>query len=121
MRATSLALPLLMTVACSGDGGAPRPITQHREVEVTAGRDKVAATSAERFGSMRDGSDHGGATATPLMARLFDSVAPLVKTISLASAPISAPICPRAVSTAFSASQPYAWLRLAELPNLSRK
>lgn len=65
MRATSLALPLLMTVACSGDGGAPRPITQHREVEVTAGRDKVAATSAERFGSMRDGSDHGGATATP--------------------------------------------------------
>jgi hypothetical protein len=43
-----------------------------------------------------------------------------VKTISFGSAWISAATCARAVSTAFSASQPKAWLRLAALPNFSR-
>jgi hypothetical protein len=40
------------------------------------------------------------------MARLFDSVAPLVQTISRGSAPISAATCSRAISTASSAAQP---------------
>jgi hypothetical protein len=53
----------------------------------------------------------------PLMARLLLSVAPEVKMISLAVAPISLAICSRAVSTACSASQPKEWLRLAALPN----
>jgi hypothetical protein len=56
-----------------------------------------------------------------LIARLSDSVAPLVKTISFGSAWISAAICARAASTAFSASHPKEWLRLAALPNFSRK
>jgi hypothetical protein len=43
---------------------------------------------------------------TPLSARLIDSVEPDVKTISLEFAPISSAICPRAFSTASSASQP---------------
>ena len=58
---------------------------------------------------------------TPLIARLLDSVAPLVKTISCAVAPISAAICSRAASTASSASQPNEWLRLAALPKRSRE
>ncbi len=41
--------------------------------------------------------------------------------ISLAEAPISRAICSRATSTAFSASQPNWWLRLAALPNLPVK
>ena len=52
-------------------------------------------------------------SATPLIARLFDSVAPLVKMISFGFAPIRSATCLRAVSTASSASQPNAWLRLA--------
>ena len=40
------------------------------------------------------------------MARLSDSVAPEVKTISLSDAPISAATCLRAFSTAASAFQP---------------
>ena len=60
-------------------------------------------------------------SATPLMARLSDSVAPLVKTISLGVAPIRSAICWRAFSTACSASQPKVWLRLAALPNFSRE
>ncbi len=39
-------------------------------------------------------------SAMPLMARLFDSVAPEVKMISLAVAPMSLAICSRAFSTA---------------------
>jgi len=57
----------------------------------------------------------------PLMARLLDSVAPEVKMISLAVAPMSLAICSRAFSTACSASQPKAWLRLAAFPNLAPK
>ncbi len=57
--------------------------------------------------------------AAPLIARLFDSVAPLVKTISFAVAPISAATCLRATSTASSACHPKEWLRLAALPNRS--
>jgi len=53
--------------------------------------------------------------------RLLDSVAPLVKTISLEVAPIKSPICLRAFSTASSAAQPKLWLRLAALPNRSVK
>ena len=60
-------------------------------------------------------------SATPLRARLSDSVAPLVKTISLGVAPIRSAICLRAFSTACSASQPKEWLRLAALPNLTPK
>jgi hypothetical protein len=56
-------------------------------------------------------------SATPLIARLFDSVAPLVKMTSLALAPIRSATCLRAFSTASSASQPNEWLRLAALPN----
>jgi hypothetical protein len=55
-------------------------------------------------------------SATPLIARLFDSVAPLVKMISFGLAPIRSATCLRAVSTASSAAQPKAWLRLAALP-----
>jgi hypothetical protein len=54
------------------------------------------------------------------MARLLDSVAPLVQTISRGSAPISAATWARAFSTASSASQPQAWLRDAGLPKCSR-
>ncbi len=41
---------MLIASACS-DGGTPRKITQSRETEVVAGRDKLDATSAERFGT----------------------------------------------------------------------
>ena len=57
----------------------------------------------------------------PLSARLIASVEPDVKTISFALAPISEAICSRDLSTASSAFQPYAWLRLAALPNASVK
>ena len=57
-------------------------------------------------------------SAMPLIARLFDSVAPEVKMISLAVAPISLAICSRAFSTAASASHPNEWLRLAAFPNI---
>src|SRR5688500_5341137 len=61
-------------------------------------------------------------SATPLMARLMDSVPPEVNTISLGSrAPISLAIWARAVSTPLSASQPKEWLRLAGCPNFSVK
>ena len=55
------------------------------------------------------------------MARLSDSVAPLVKTISLALAPIRSATCLRPFSTASSACQPNAWFRLAAFPNFSVK
>ena len=45
-------------------------------------------------------------SATPLMARLSDSVAPLVKTISFSEAPMRAATFFRATFTASSASQP---------------
>src|SRR5262249_56067727 len=61
-------------------------------------------------------------SATPLSARLMDSVPPEVNTTSLGSrAPISLAICSRARSTAPSASQPNGWLRLAGCPNFSVK
>ena len=53
---------------------------------------------------------------TPFMARLMASVEPEVKTISLAEALRIDAICSRAVSTASSAFQPNAWLRLAAFP-----
>ena len=52
-----------------------------------------------------------------LMARLFDSVAPLVKTISFALAPMRPATWARAFSTASFEVQPNEWLRLAALPN----
>src|ERR1017187_6051414 len=58
---------------------------------------------------------------TPLMARLSDSVAPLVKTISRGAAPANSATRFRANSTAFSASHPKPWLRLAALPKLAPK
>jgi hypothetical protein len=61
-------------------------------------------------------------SATPLRARLMDSVPPEVKTISLGSrAPKSAAICSRPLSTPASASHPNGWFRLAGWPNFSVK
>jgi hypothetical protein len=51
-----------------------------------------------------------------LIARLSDSVAPEVQTISFPDAPISAATCSRAWSVAFSAVQPNECERLAALP-----
>ena len=56
------------------------------------------------------------ASATPFRARLFDSVAPLVKVISRAAAPISSATDARAADTASRARQPNRWCRLAALP-----
>src|SRR5258708_5607217 len=50
----------------------------------------------------------------PLIIRLSDSVAPLVKMISFGVALISEAICWREVSTASSPAQPKEWLRLAD-------
>ena len=61
------------------------------------------------------------ALATPLIARLLDSVAPLVKMISFALAPIRAATCRRAASTASSAFHPKACVRLAALPKCTEK
>ncbi len=60
-------------------------------------------------------------SATPLIIRLSDSVAPLVKMISLGVALMSEATCARAFSTASSPAQPKEWLRLAALPNFSLK
>src|SRR5262245_6509998 len=61
-------------------------------------------------------------SAIPLIARLIDSVPPEVKISSFGSrAPMSFAIWSRARSTAFSASQPNEWLRLAGWPNFSVK
>ncbi len=60
-------------------------------------------------------------SATPLIARLSLSVAPEVKMISFAVAPISFAIRSRDSSTASSATHPKGWLRLAALPNFSVK
>ena len=59
--------------------------------------------------------------ATPRIARLSDSVAPLVKTTSLSCALSAEAIWWRASSTAASASQPKTWLREAALPKISVK
>lgn len=54
------------------------------------------------------------------MARLSDSVAPEVNTISFElSAPMSFATRSREASTASSAFQPKTWLRLAALPKVS--
>ena len=56
--------------------------------------------------------------ATPRIARLSDSVAPLVKTISFAAAFIARATWSRAASTAASASQPNTCPREAGLPKV---
>ena len=56
----------------------------------------------------------------PLIARLLDSVAHEVQTISRGLAPISLATCSRAASTAASAFQPNAWLWLDGLPKSSQ-
>jgi hypothetical protein len=56
-----------------------------------------------------------------LIARLFDSVAPEVKTISRSSAPISRATWWRAASTAAATSLPWEWLVEWGLPNFSVK
>ena len=56
-----------------------------------------------------------------LEARLLDSVAPLVKTISRGVGVNQAGDMPRAFSTASSAFHPNSWLRLAALPYFSVK
>ncbi len=55
--------------------------------------------------------------ATPLMLMLLLSVAPLVKMISLGSAPIRLAMYSLACSTACSLSQPYACVLEWGLPN----
>src|SRR6266581_3437838 len=61
-------------------------------------------------------------STAPLSARLIDSVPPDVNTISFGSrAPMILASCPRAWSTAVSASQPNEWLRLAGWPNFCVK
>ena len=50
------------------------------------------------------------------MDRLFDSVAPDVKMISLGEAPMSEATCSLASSTARSESQPYWWVRECGFP-----
>ena len=57
--------------------------------------------------------------AAPLMAMLFASVAPEVKTISRASAPTSAATSARAASTASSAARPIACSTLCGLAKFS--
>ena len=59
--------------------------------------------------------------AIPFTARLSDSVAPEVKTISSGAAPMRAATCSRARSTARCASWPNAWLRPDGLPYFSPK
>src|SRR2546429_9459392 len=58
-------------------------------------------------------------SAMPLIIKLSDSVASLVKMISFGVALISEAICWRAVSTASSPAQPNEWLRLAALAHFS--
>ena len=60
------------------------------------------------------------ASATPRMARLFDSEPPDVNTISVGSAPIKPATADRASSRAVLASCPYAWT-LDGLPKTSRR
>src|ERR1700685_3649308 len=57
-------------------------------------------------------------SAMPLRARLLLSVAPEVKMISLAVAPISFATCSRACSTACSAFPPEEWVRAGCFPQL---
>lgn len=57
-----------------------------------------------------------GPRMTPNNARLLASVAPLVKTSSLASAPIADATCSRAASTAWAASMPKPHCTLDALP-----
>jgi hypothetical protein len=59
--------------------------------------------------------------AIPWIARLFDSVAPLVKTISRAVAPISEATSRRACSTPSWAFQPHWCMDEAGLPKASVK
>jgi hypothetical protein len=63
----------------------------------------------------------GVCVAMPAIARLLDSVAPLVNTISRGVAPTSVATSRRARSTASCARQPQAWLADAGLPNTSVK
>ena len=67
------------------------------------------------------GRGRAAAVTAPFSARLFDSVAPLVKQTSRGSAPIRPATCRRAASAASRAAQPNAWCRLAALPNRSVK
>ena len=67
------------------------------------------------------GGRPAAAATAPFSARLFDSVAPLVKQISRGSAPTTPATCRRAASAASRAAQPNAWCRLAALPNRSVK
>ena len=59
--------------------------------------------------------------AAPRIARLSDSVAPDVKTISSGCAPTSAATCARPSATACAASWPNTCCRLDGLPNCSVK
>ena len=59
--------------------------------------------------------------AAPRIARSSDSVAPLVKTISLSAAFIADATWWRASSTAASASHPKTWFREAALPKVCVK
>ena len=100
-------------------------------------RPAAASLRKPRRRESRQGIEHGGVlggdadevfaawaaslSAAPRMARLLLSVAPLVKTISLARAPMAAAIDARAASTASLAAQPKAWLVLPALPKTAVK
>ena len=78
----------------------PRP-SRRSHVSRTARCSVVTVTTCRFFA-------YAGAPATPSRARLSDSVAPLVHTISRGSAPMTDAARPRAFSTAVAASQPRA-------------
>ncbi len=72
MRATPLAPLLLLLAACSGDASGPRPITGTREVDVVPNRERVGATSAERFGTM-SGAPGAGSQKAPAPELVWDN------------------------------------------------
>ena len=90
---------------------------RNQSVFVTGNQGRLPALSRQPLNWVEDGPVLGDGgyqvfaaacpgTRAPLIARLFDSVAPEVNTISRASAPIARATCSRARSTASAASHP---------------
>ena len=73
-----------------------------RQVSMTDGCSTALVTTRRR-------GDLPRAAHAPWIARLFDSVPPLVKTISSGAAPIKAAICARAASIRSRAARPGAY------------
>ena len=130
---TSLFAAIIETRIVSGRSAAATSPASTRPSGV---RRRRASPRSRRARGVRQGSSTAGcsiavvtrwrarpraARATPRIARLFDSVAPEVKTISSAAAPMRPATCSRADSTAACASWPKTWLRLEGLPKRSAK